>query len=74
MPKKIRHWIGLVWKKCPVSRHPTPLGASINEVGNWEGGVKIGQNGRRIVLKTANIGEEVSKIRRNCQRRLWMVL
>ena len=19
MPKKIRHWIGLVWKKCPVS-------------------------------------------------------
>ena len=19
MPKKIRHWMGLVWKKCPVS-------------------------------------------------------
>ena len=20
MPKKIGHWVGLVWKKCPVSK------------------------------------------------------
>ena len=26
MPKKIRHWIGFVWKKCPVSNfHGLPI-------------------------------------------------
>jgi hypothetical protein len=25
MPKQIRHWMGLVWKKCPVSNEETEL-------------------------------------------------
>ena len=51
-------------------------GPSINYVGNWEGGGR-GQKLVRIAgglyLKTVEMGEGVSKIRKNCRRRLWMV-
>ena len=35
-------------------------------------GLKIGQNCQRIVLKTADMEEGVSKIQKNCQHCLWM--
>ena len=45
-------------------------------VGNWEGGrgQKLVQNCQQIVLKKLPTwGRRVSKIRKNCRRRLWMV-
>jgi hypothetical protein len=51
------------------------MGTSINDVDNWVGGgVKIGQNCRRIVLKKLPTWRRgVSKIRKNSRRCLWMV-
>ena len=31
MPKQIRHWMGLVWKKCPVSRDQTSVLLSVDQ-------------------------------------------
>ena len=37
------------------------------------GCVKIGQNCRRIILKSADMGKGLSKVRKKCRRHLWMV-
>ena len=57
------------------SSSTTSLGPSINDVDNWEGGgfknwSKLPTDSTK---KTADMGEGVSKIRKNCRRRLWMV-
>ena len=46
MPKQIKHWMGLVWKKCPVSNLQR-IGKKLNEqVPIWNG-----QKGTRILTK-----------------------